>query len=52
MPSLTDSRWQGWNKMQYVKELQDGAKINIHYNAQFDKAGKMINVDDFKFVNP
>ena len=46
---LNDSRWKGWYKMQYIKNLGDGTKINVHYNAQIDKSGKITAVDDFKF---
>jgi hypothetical protein len=48
MAPLSDARWLGWRKMQYIKELGDGSMINIHY------VGKWVNgvlkaVDDFKF---
>jgi RHS repeat-associated protein len=52
MAPLSDSRWSGWTKMQYIKRLGDGTVINIHYNAQMDQSGKIIAVDDFKFKSP
>jgi len=48
MKPLTDSRWFGWRKMQYIKELSNGTKINIHYVGEFEN-GILTAVDDFKF---
>jgi len=48
MPPLTDPRWLGWRKMQYIKTLGDGTEINIHYVGKYVK-GVLKAVDDFKF---
>ena len=48
MRGLSDARWQGWCKMQYVKKLGDGSQIVIHFVGQFKDGGLRI-VDDFKF---
>ncbi|MEO7988566.1 MAG: RHS repeat-associated core domain-containing protein [Chryseolinea sp.] len=45
---LTDSRWWGWTKMESTKVLESGRKIHMHFNAFFDKWGKMVGIDDFK----
>ncbi len=50
MPTLTDTRWLGWNKFAYSKELSDGIKIEIHFNALLDEFGNFKAVDDFKFI--
>jgi hypothetical protein len=42
-------RWNGWSKMYYNYLGEGGKKFQIHFNAAFDEAGKMIKVDDFKF---
>lgn len=42
-------RWDGWSKMYYNYVGEGGKKFQIHFNAAFDDAGKMIKVDDFKF---
>lgn len=43
---LNDPRWKGWLKMSNMK----AHGVEIHYNAQWKK-GKIINVDDFKFID-
>lgn len=44
--SLSDPRWKGWAKL-----TNEGAHgVEIHFNAQI-KNGKIINVDDFKFID-
>jgi hypothetical protein len=48
MPSLKDSRWPGWSKMQYIHKAADGTETTIHYNGQWVN-GALIAVDDFKF---
>ncbi len=42
---LSDPRWKGWIKM----SNKNAHGVEIHFNAQF-KNGKIINVDDFKFI--
>src|SRR5690606_16112813 len=42
MTGMKDSRWLGWNKMQY------GTKTTIHYVGKFEN-GVLKAVDDFKF---
>lgn len=49
MNSMKDTRWLGWDTMQYSHEALGGTKTTIHY------VGKWVNgvlkaVDDFKFV--
>ena len=51
MTGMKDSRWLGWNKMQYTHTALDGTKTTIHYVGQF-KNGVLKAVDDFKFVSP
>ena len=46
MDPLSDPRWKGWRKM----SNRHAHGIEIHFNAQF-KNGKIINVDDFKFID-
>jgi RHS repeat-associated protein len=50
---MTDKsgRWDGWSKMYYNYVGPGGKNFQIHFNALFDDAGKMIKVDDFKFVD-
>jgi hypothetical protein len=45
---LTDPRWLGWRKMQYIHYRQDGTKITIHYVGKWVK-GVLKAVSDFKF---
>jgi hypothetical protein len=45
MKPLSDPRWKGWIKM----SNKNAHGVEIHFNAQF-KNGKIINVDDFKFI--
>jgi len=45
---LKDSRWLGWNKMQYIHTAMNGTKTTIHYVGKFEK-GVLKYVDDFKF---
>ncbi|MEO8234766.1 MAG: DUF6443 domain-containing protein [Flavobacterium sp.] len=45
---MNDSRWLGWDKMQYIHEGLDGVNINIHYVGEFEN-GILKSVDDFKF---
>jgi hypothetical protein len=51
MTGMKDSRWLGWNKMQYTHTALDGTKTTIHYVGQF-KNGVLKAVDNFKFVSP
>lgn len=48
MTGMKDSRWLGWNKMQYTHTALDGTKTTIHYVGQF-KSGVLKAIDDFKF---
>jgi hypothetical protein len=48
---MKDSRWLGWNKMQYTHTALDKTKTTIHYVGQF-KNDVLTAVDDFKFVFP
>lgn len=48
MKPLTDPRWSGWNKMQYIHTGLDGSKTVIHYNGKWVN-GVLKAVDDFKF---
>jgi len=48
MKPLSDPRWYGWRKMQFIKKLSDGTEINIHYVGKFEN-GILKAVDDFKF---
>jgi hypothetical protein len=48
MKGMKDSRWLGWNKMQYTHTALNGTKTTIHYVGQF-KNGVLKAVDDFKF---
>ena len=50
MEKLGDPRLKGWVKMEYVKKLNDGRQIVIHYVAKFEE-GIMKAIDDFKFIN-
>jgi hypothetical protein len=48
MKGLSDPRWAGWSKLQYVKDTSAG-KVVVHY------VGKLVDgalqmVDDFKFT--
>ncbi|WP_225869649.1 RHS repeat-associated core domain-containing protein [Pedobacter psychroterrae] len=46
--TMKDTRWFGWNKMQYSHKALDGSKTTIHYVGKFaDDVLKA--VDDFKF---
>ena len=45
--SLTDARWDGWQKWQIVYRTTD-SKITIHFN--YDPISGLF--DDFKFVYP
>jgi len=44
--NIKDGRWAGWTKMAWRHE-----QTEIHYVAKFDKNGKIIAIDDFKFKN-
>ncbi len=44
--NLSDSRWRGWHKM----SNETARDIEIHFNAQIID-GRIINIDDFKFVD-
>jgi hypothetical protein len=45
---LSDPRWPGWTKMQYLKDTYQNGQVVIHYVAKY--AGDVIKqVDDFKF---
>jgi hypothetical protein len=46
--SLSDPRWLGWAKMEYIKRLADGTNIVIHYVAQIIN-NNIVAIDDFKF---
>ena len=48
MTGMKDSRWLGWNKMQYTHRALDGTKTTIHYVGKFEN-GVLKYVDDFKF---
>lgn len=48
MQNLSDTRWKGWNKLQYTHTLESGKQIVIHYVGKY-RNGKLIAVDDFKF---
>ncbi|MGB3063488.1 hypothetical protein [Sphingobacterium thalpophilum] len=50
MVGMSDPRWYGWNKMQYIHRAMDGTKITIHYVGKFEN-GVLKAVDDFKFIN-
>ena len=45
---IKDARWPGWTKMEYIKTLRDGTKIQVHYLAKWAD-GVLKAVDDFKF---
>jgi hypothetical protein len=45
--SLSDPRWSGWSKM--TNKTAHG--VEIHYNALW-KNGKIISIDDFKYITP
>lgn len=44
---LKDTRWRGWTKMSNTTDHG----IEIHYVAKWQD-GKIISIDDFKFVDP
>jgi len=48
MTGMKDSRWLGWNKMQYTHTALNGTKTTIHYVGKFEN-GVLKAVDDFKF---
>lgn len=48
MTGMKDSRWLGWNKIQYTHRALDGTKTTIHYVGKFED-GILKYVDDFKF---
>jgi RHS repeat-associated protein len=48
MKPLSDKRWLGWRKMQYLHTALDGKITNIHYVGKFEN-GLLTAVDDFKF---
>ena len=48
MTGMKDSRWLGWNKMQYTHIALDGTKTTIHYIGKMEN-GILKAVDDFKF---
>jgi hypothetical protein len=48
MTGMRDSRWLGWDKMQYTHVALDGSKTTIHYVGKFEN-GVLKAVDDFKF---
>lgn len=48
MEGMKDSRWAGWNKLQYVKNTSAG-KIVVHYVGDFVN-GALRAVDDFKII--
>jgi hypothetical protein len=48
MEGITDMRWPGWSKMQYIHTSLDGNKTVIHYVGKFEN-GILRYVDDFKF---
>jgi RHS repeat-associated protein len=48
MKPLSDMRWLGWRKMQYLHTALDGKITNIHYVGKFEN-GLLSAVDDFKF---
>lgn len=48
MQNLSDVRWRGWSKMEYVKRLSNGKKITIHYVAKVHN-NIITAIDDFKF---
>jgi Pretoxin HINT domain len=45
---MTDPRWTGWSKMQYVHRSPDGTNITIHFVGKIEN-GVLKSVDDFKF---
>ncbi|MBB6238977.1 RHS repeat-associated protein [Pedobacter sp. AK013] len=49
MNSMKDTRWLGWDKMQYTHEALDGGKTTIHYVGKWID-GVLKAVDDFKFM--
>jgi len=49
MKPITDPRWPGWRKMQYVYKGLDGSNITIHFNGHWVD-GILKAVDDFKFT--
>ncbi|MDR1671657.1 MAG: hypothetical protein LBR57_03965 [Alistipes sp.] len=51
MGPLSDLRWAGWSKMQYIHEASNGQKVIIHYVGKWEN-GILTHVDDFKFVTP
>ena len=48
MTGMKDSRWLGWNKMQYTHTALDGTKTTLHYVGKMEN-GILKAVDDFKF---
>ena len=50
MGPLKDARWLGWSKMQYVKKLENGTQVVIHYVGKITN-GVLEAIDDFKFIN-
>lgn len=45
---MSESRWLGWSKMQYIVTTQNGVKAIVHYVGKWEN-GVLIAVDDFKF---
>jgi hypothetical protein len=45
MTGMKDSRWLGWDKMQYTHTALDGSKTTIHYVGQFKNG--ILNAVDF-----
>jgi hypothetical protein len=50
MAPLSDPRWLGWFKMQFIHTAPDGTKTVIHYVGKM-KNGILEAVDDFKFID-
>ncbi|MGV3609448.1 MAG: polymorphic toxin-type HINT domain-containing protein, partial [Fluviicola sp.] len=46
--TMSDSRWLGWNKFEYVHRSLDGSKTTIHFVGKLEN-GVLKAVDDFKF---
>jgi hypothetical protein len=51
---LGDARWQGFQKMQYVRAIYDKFgrvhKVSVHYVARFEN-GIINAIDDFKITS-
>ena len=48
---MTDDRWHGWQKMQYVVKSKYGGTATVHYFGLHEN-GILKAVDDFKFPIP